>query len=164
MDAYKPHQPEGKRMTSQANELADVASFLARYRAFALARRVETVTDFQTRFERIRDAFKQKKAAVQERARRFAPDFNVFHLLGVAADERHTHSALLAELLNPGGSHGQGHHFLQHFLSYCKQRFGGSEFDVEGTGKTEWIVRTERITSSGRLDILLTNPERAYCT
>ena len=42
--------------------------------------------------------------------------FNIFSILNVDRDEVHTHSAMLSELLNPKGSHGQGDAFLKLFL------------------------------------------------
>ena len=43
--------------------------------------------------------------------------FNLFAVLGRETDEVHTHSAILAELLNPNGSHGQGPVFARHFVA-----------------------------------------------
>ena len=45
--------------------------------------------------------------------------FNVFSILGVETDEVSTHSAFLADLLNPKGSHRQGSVFLRLFLDEC---------------------------------------------
>ena len=43
-------------------------------------------------------------------------EFNIFSVMSMEADEVFTHSALLAELLNPKGSHGLGSMPLQLFL------------------------------------------------
>ena len=42
--------------------------------------------------------------------------FNIFQILRMETDEEHTHSALLAEFLDPKGSHGCGNKFLHLFL------------------------------------------------
>ena len=42
--------------------------------------------------------------------------FNIFNVVGLRTDEVRLHSALIAELLNPKGSHGSSFHFLQAFL------------------------------------------------
>jgi hypothetical protein len=42
--------------------------------------------------------------------------FNVFSILGLERNENRTHSAFLAELLNPFGSHLMGNKFLEYFL------------------------------------------------
>lgn len=43
--------------------------------------------------------------------------FNLFSVLDIETKENKTHSAFLAELLNPNGSHKKGAIFLQHFLT-----------------------------------------------
>ena len=43
-------------------------------------------------------------------------NFNLFAILGRETDEVRTHSAILAELLDPSGSHGQGAVFLRQFV------------------------------------------------
>src|SRR3954463_15191307 len=62
-----------------------------------------------------------KKLRDQEREfeRREAPEFNIFRVLEWEQSEVRTHSALLAQLFDPKGSHGQGGVFLQKFLSLC---------------------------------------------
>ena len=42
--------------------------------------------------------------------------FNVFNTIGLRTEEVRLHSAFIAELLNPKGSHGLSYHFLQAFL------------------------------------------------
>lgn len=43
--------------------------------------------------------------------------FNVFNILGLSSDEVRLHSALLAELLKPNGSHGLKDEFLEEFVA-----------------------------------------------
>ncbi len=54
-------------------------------------------------------------------------DFNVFKVIGLTTEEVRLHSAFLAELLNPKGSHGQKEIFLKLFLS----QFNIEDFDYE---------------------------------
>lgn len=49
-------------------------------------------------------------------------NFNVFNVLKLTTNEVRTHSAFLAELLNPRGLHGQGAVFLQLFVNQLKER------------------------------------------
>ena len=49
-------------------------------------------------------------------ARLTGENFNIFNILGLSTAEVRTHSAFLAELLNPEGSHGQGAVYLRLFL------------------------------------------------
>ena len=97
-------------------------------------------------------------------------DFNIFKILGLSANEVRLHSSLLAELLNPLGSHGQGSRFLCAFKSmlldkmadengYCEQnRQNLRDFDIAmakvfveyGIG-----VVSDDYMSGGRIDIML---------
>lgn len=43
-------------------------------------------------------------------------NFNIFNILGLTTNEVRTHSAFIAELLNPNGSHGCKHIFLKLFI------------------------------------------------
>lgn len=63
-------------------------------------------------------AYEQQKSYHDERVRN-GDYFNVFNVLGLSSNETRTHSAFLAELLNPYGSHGMGDLFLKNFLLYA---------------------------------------------
>ena len=52
--------------------------------------------------QREADKVKQRK----EEARKRGESFNIFNVLGLSTNETRTHSALIAELLNPHGNHG----------------------------------------------------------
>jgi hypothetical protein len=65
--------------------------------------------------------------------------FNPFQFVGIGET---THSALLGDLLDPQGSHGQGKLFLESFLNLL---------DVPNPAEGKWIVTVEL----GRIDILL---------
>jgi hypothetical protein len=54
--------------------------------------------------------------------------FNLFSILDRETDEEKTHSALIAELLNPQGSHGQGNKFLTIFIDILSQKRENSAF------------------------------------
>ncbi|QIY89673.1 PDDEXK-like family protein [Chryseobacterium gallinarum] len=43
-------------------------------------------------------------------------NFNIFSIMSMETNERYTHSAMIGELLNPRGSHGQGSVFLKLFF------------------------------------------------
>lgn len=88
---------------------------------------------------------------VQEESRKRGEQFNMFWACKVNHYET-SHSAIIAELLNPQGSHGQGELFLSLFLLAYKPDFC---FSLE-KGAT---VATEVVTGNGRIDILITNPD-----
>lgn len=77
--------------------------------------------------------------------------FNIFHVCGVNHYEV-THSAILAEFLNPQGSHGQGDAYLKAFLSVVGKSDFLSDFDTSTAS-----INKEFSASDGRMDILITN-------
>lgn len=89
----------------------------------------------------------QNEAAKAE-SRRRGEAFNVFKVCGVNHYEN-THSAIIAEWLNPLGSHGQNDLFLSLFLHRIAEAFA----DVFCSSKAS--VFTEFSTEEGRLDILI---------
>ena len=72
--------------------------------------------------------------------------FSLFTVLRCETDEVRTHSAVIAELLNPRGSHGQGATFAQLFA--C--RFG---IDCDVSRARVW--REVKVDGQSRIDILL---------
>lgn len=138
----------------------------------------EGVSGAQPDLPAFKRAFRQMAAGVdaiaqttQQHVQATAPAFNIFRMLGVDTDEVRTHSRLLADLLNPNGSHGQGHLFLRTFLSMCnaldQERWVGSNRPVSVPAsplqKHPWHVETERTTARhGRLDITVQCPRKGY--
>lgn len=93
----------------------------------------------------------QKAHITEEESRKRGERFNIFEACGVNHYEN-THSAIIAELLNPHGSHGQADSFLTSFLCSYKSDIC---FSLENGAP----VATEVVTEEGRIDILITNPE-----
>lgn len=93
--------------------------------------------------------------------------FNLFSILDRETDEEKTHSALIAELLNPQGSHGQGDKFINLFISLLSQKKKESAFWKDAiipNQLNKLQVYTERNIGKYRkqecrLDILLLNRE-----
>lgn len=88
--------------------------------------------------------------------------FNIFSILRAETDEVKTHSAFLAELLNPNGSHGQGDLFLKNFLKMIV-----SDEDLITENAEVYIEYSigsisEDYKSGGRLDILIRLPKSNY--
>lgn len=79
-------------------------------------------------------------------------NFNVFSILGVAHYENGTHSAFLAELLNPTGTHDQGSLFLKLFLDTVDY----NKLDINTTKvKVEHHISFKTADTGGRIDIYL---------
>jgi len=82
--------------------------------------------------------------------------FNIFRVLAVGHLEVRTHSPILADLLNPKGSHGQGEVFLDLFLDH---------FKIEGfntktaTAISELYIGPVTEISGGRIDIVIQEAE-----
>ena len=75
--------------------------------------------------------------------------FNMFRLLGVNHYEN-THSSILAEFLNPNGSHGLKSIFLKSFIDIEVLGDFSEVFDFNGS-----TIQTEAPTGNGRIDILI---------
>ena len=78
--------------------------------------------------------------------------FNIFKACGVDHYEV-THSSMIAEFLNPKGSHGQGTLFVEAFIEKLKlQDFDFSLNDI--------VVSTEYVIPNGRFDIIIYNGDK----
>ncbi|WP_144282725.1 PDDEXK-like family protein [Chryseobacterium echinoideorum] len=82
--------------------------------------------------------------------------FNMFSICGVNHYEN-THSSIIAELLDPNGSHQLGHKFFEAFISLLiKLELLPPEYTYS---YQDINVAREYSTTFGRLDILITNAE-----
>ena len=75
--------------------------------------------------------------------------FNMFRVCGVNHYEN-THSAIIAEFLNPNGTHGLKSKLLECFVETLGKHFTIQDFDYRNAR-----VHTEYSTSYGRIDILI---------
>lgn len=92
----------------------------------------------------------------KEKAILSGDNFNIFSIMSMESDEVFTHSALIAELLNPKGSHGMGGDFLKAFYTIVLQEQFTLKLDEVICAKEEHIgFRNEDQTFGGRLDIVL---------
>jgi hypothetical protein len=99
----------------------------------------------------------------RQRDRLRPPNFNIFHALGHAYREVSTHSAMLAHLLDPGGSHAQGALFLQCFLDVVQTAASRKVKNLslpQLEDPTLWRCRKEVPLSDGlgQVDVLLRGP------
>lgn len=112
-----------------------------------------------TLLERFRDIKRKHDAVAADTGERF----NVFSVLGLESDEVKTHSAMLAELLNPDGTHMQGVRFLRLFLEqlpiiHCGKDVDKSCLDFSNVKLDDFEVMTEASRGEfGCIDILLEN-------
>ena len=80
--------------------------------------------------------------------------FNMFKMCGVNHYEN-THSKILAEFLNPKGSHSLQSKFLESFIETI-----GDDFTIEHFNCKEATVKTEHSIVDGRIDILITDNQK----
>lgn len=80
--------------------------------------------------------------------------FNLFKIIDLTTDEVRLHSQIIAELLNPKGSHGQGALFLEKFIESTGTH--GILQDLDGVNViVEFSIGPVTNTTGGRIDILL---------
>lgn len=84
--------------------------------------------------------------------------FNIFKVLGLSSNETRTHSAFIAELLNPEGSHDCGGAFLKAFVESVLQKpFNPEELENAKVDVEKSIgFKNEDVSEGGRIDIKIT--------
>lgn len=101
-----------------------------------------------------------RERTMEEERRKRGENFNVFSVLGLSQNETRLHSAFIAELLNPDGSHGLKDAFLKSFVEQILPDF---EFvtDVVKVETEKFIgQKNEDSTCGGRIDLIITNSRR----
>ena len=88
--------------------------------------------------------------------------FNIFSILRAETDEVKTHSAFLAELLNPNGTHGQRDLFLKNFLKKIAPNEDLITENAKVNIESSIGPISEDYKSGGRLDILIQLPKSNY--
>lgn len=103
-------------------------------------------------FRKIREVCIKEKALQQERLHR-GECYNLFNILGLSSYEL-KHSAIIANLLDPHGSHGCGDAFLRAFFEVLSiiYPFNG---DNQVTSQTEVYAGAVTDGTGGRIDILV---------
>lgn len=105
---------------------------------------------------------RQKYAEIE---RKTGANFNVFSILKLSTSENRTHSAFIAEMLNPKGSHGRGDLFLTLFLKRVREEaeMGDGKFEFPEFKTNGAVVIPEHPigniskdeNSGGRIDLLM---------
>lgn len=104
----------------------------------------------------------EREKQVKERKRKEGDFFNVFNTIGLRTEEVRLHSAFIAELLNPKGSHGLSHHFLQAFLDVIGLSDRYIDFHRCPHGDiTERYIGPLNDTEGGRIDIIIEDGNHA---
>ena len=120
----------------------------------------QTMSDPQNNQDKLKEVLAQIRK-LHESAELTGENFNVFSILHRESDEVKTHSAIIAELLNPYGSHSQGTLFLKLFLEKLlkeeipKLKCGKDGLNDEYLKKFEVGVEVSFNKGRSRIDILL---------
>ncbi len=87
--------------------------------------------------------------------------FNIFEVLKLTTNETRTHSAFIAELLNPQGSHGMKSAFLDLFLKETDTPFDFNSSSVKV--EIEYPIGNINgdYSNGGRIDILISDNQKA---
>ena len=114
-------------------------------------------------FDSIKRIVETERVQFEERRMR-GECFNVFDILGLSANETRTHSAIIAELLSPNGSHGMQDIPLSLFLKLINSRVCQFDFNT----KSVKVITEKDIGSvnfqeeeGGRLDIIVESGKKA---
>lgn len=84
--------------------------------------------------------------------------FNIYNILNLKTNEVRTHSAFIAELMNPQGSHQMGSVFLEAFLNGMPSENYKNHLDIENTQVfIEYYIGLidKKTKTGGRIDIFL---------
>lgn len=148
----------------------DYKKFFERYRKFIEGLRGQRLEEFKKRFNQLKEFMGCIQTLGRKYEKETASQFNIFRVLGVERKEVKTHSAFIANLLDPQGNHGQGYLFLKEFYKILKklnqeieqalenEKFP-NESDIEGG---HWYVYKEYYIPNGRLDIAVMDFKNQY--
>jgi len=109
----------------------------------------------------IKTLLDQVKSTVEkhdELAKQSGENFNIFSIMKMESDEVKTHSSIIAELLNPRGSHGLGSLPLEYFIDQLGINFEGKAMNYASTKSIveEYVgLINLDFTEGGRIDIVV---------
>lgn len=102
-----------------------------------------------------------REKQVELRKREEGEFFNVFNTIGLRTEEVRLHSAFIAELLNPKGSHGLEHRFLQAFMETIGVSVDYLDFHRCSENMVERVIGPVTDTEGGRIDIIIEDGKHA---
>lgn len=105
-----------------------------------------------------------EKSRIEEgEARKRGEFFNIFNVLNLSSDETRTHSAFIAELLDPNGSHGLGDQFLQSFVNTidCLKSWNFNTQSAKVQKERSIGNINEDYSEGGRIDIVVESKGKA---
>ncbi len=146
--------PRGGRI----EDLEAVARFHQRYQNLVDAHAWRRVELFKEAFAQFRPPLAELLDRAREEDRRQARNFNLFQVLHLEAREELVHTPLLAHMLDPKGSHGQGLLFLHAFMDALTVAHGDFPAPVEALDAHAWFVEAHKYIGHGAPDIVVACP------
>lgn len=114
------------------------------------------VQKFVRDFSGFRPRFIEAESVFRMHERAFAPRFAIAQPFSPGLSESF-HSDFIGCLLNPRGTHGQGHIFLAAFLQMLRQLYPDLPTPPVPIERGRWLVKREQRITDGFLDIVLRN-------
>lgn len=122
---------------------------------------VEIINSLLNEVKKISDKYENKKLQLLETAKKTGCDFNIFEIIGISTKEVYI-CRLLAELLDPNGSHCQGSKYLDLF---CKRFLPDKKIDTKKVSVKKEDL-TKQLEDEGkdkrRIDIVINEKEGHY--
>jgi hypothetical protein len=138
--------------------MVELAEFFSRLERFQALRHDEKCRVVDGRLRHICSQLPRFRQATEAHEKKVSPRFNIYRILRLERKEVLVHTPMLAELLDPLGTHGQGFMFLRLFLEMLEQH--GLKPMQSRFEQHQWFVETEKPTGShGNLDVLISCPE-----
>jgi hypothetical protein len=137
--------------------MVELSEFFRRLDEFHTVRQTDQRNVLERGLRQISAALPELLQNAKAYEARVSPRFNIYRILRLERKEVLVHTPILAELLNPAGTHGQGFLFLNSFLLML-ERHGQKPFAATQE-EHQWFVESEKPTySHGNLDVLVTCP------
>lgn len=132
--------------------LHPVADLLMRYHDFVQDRSTQLWAEMEPVYARFLKDFTDEREEALSAEMVVASDYNIFSILKLHFSEVKAHTPILANLLNPQGSHAQGTVFFKSFVHHCLPT---SWQRVAQVRPYQLFVSTEKRNPYGQVDIFL---------
>ncbi len=139
-----------------------VSRFLQRYQNLKDAQAWRNVENFKQAFSSLRPVMQGMLNNADEQNRQQAASFNLFRILHLEAKTDEVHTAFIAELLNPRGTHGQKHLFLRSFIDAMLNSHSNFPPPEESIERHTWFIEPHKYIGEGTLDIVISCPALSY--
>lgn len=146
----------------EVENVEPVTRFFQRYQNLKDAQAWRNVENFKQAFSSLQPVMQGMLNNAEEQNRLQAASFNIFRILHLEARTDEVHTAFLAELLNPGGAHGQKYLFLRAFIDAMLNSHSNFPPPEESIEQHTWFVEPHKYIGEGTLDIAISCPALSY--